>query len=330
MDRMRMYDIIYALAAKDSRETALFGNCAPCAREALSRSLAGEKLPEIWLEVPLSGDPWFDIHALTAYEDVAGTQAAFAGQGGSYADALAWFAAQPPMTVRQLALSYDTHAGDVDHPAVQLLVCGRDESVPLGFLEAIGLSSAKPSYRTFAHNMPKEWFACYIGAFPRRQATDPPPWVRVECLVGKKLQRAYAENAETFLEDLARIGLKGIDKDAAANIQELARSPFPLEFQFNIGPDGAALPIISSSVRLQPEDWTNQTRKTEIRRLMCWIQDRGLADGRWEQLEETLFGKRVTYGDDTTLLVCFPAFVKLRWRADQQPDAKAYLKAFAQ
>ncbi len=63
---------------------------------------------------------------------------------------------------------------------------------------------------------------------------------------------------------------------------------------------------------------------------MCWIQDRGLADGRWEQLEETLFGKRVTYGDDTTLLVCFPAFVKLRWRADQQPDAKAYLKAFAQ
>ena len=68
MDRMRMYDIIYALAAKDSRETALFGNCAPCAREALSRSLAGEKLPEIWLEVPLSGDPWFDIHALTAYD----------------------------------------------------------------------------------------------------------------------------------------------------------------------------------------------------------------------------------------------------------------------
>ena len=189
MDRMRMYDIIYALAAKDSRETALFGNCAPCAREALSRSLAGEKLPEIWLEVPLSGDPWFDIHALTAYEDVAGTQAAFAGQGGSYADALSWFAAQPPMTVRQLALSYDTHAGDVDHPAVQLLVCGRDKSVPLEVLEAIGLSSAKPSYRTFAHNMPKEWFACYIGAFPRRQATDSPPWVRVECLVGKKLQR---------------------------------------------------------------------------------------------------------------------------------------------
>ena len=137
MDRMRMYDIIYALAAKDSRETALFGNCAPCAREALSRSLAGEKLPEIWLEVPLSGDPWFDIHALTAYEDVAGTQAAFAGQGGSYADALSWFAAQPPMTVRQLALSYDTHAGDVDHPAVQLLVCGRDKSVPLEFLPAI-------------------------------------------------------------------------------------------------------------------------------------------------------------------------------------------------
>ena len=96
------------------------------------------------------------------------------------------------------------------------------------------------------------------------------------------------------------------------------------------GPSGDLFARLLSCCDCCTISFMNQTRKTEIRRLMCWIQDRGLADGRWEQLEETLFGKRVTYGDDTTLLVCFPAFVKLRWRADQQPDAKAYLKAFAQ
>ena len=330
MDRMRMYDLIYALAAQGGREAVLFGDCAPAAREALSRSLAGAKLPEIWLEAPLSGDPWLDFHALVAYEDVAGTQAAFPGQGGAYADAIAWFAAQPPKTVRQLALSYDTRTGDVDNPAVQLLVSGRDESVPLGFLEAIGLSSAKPAYRTFARNMPAEWYACYVGAFPSRQTAGSPPWVRVECLVNEESQRAYAESAEALLEDLARVGLESVGENAVASIQELARSPFPLEFQFNVGPEGTVLPVISSSVRFQPGDWTDGARKAEIHRLMRWIQDRGLADERWERLDETLIATRVTYGDDTTLLACFPTFVKLRWRAGQSPDAKAYLMAFAQ
>lgn len=329
MDCMRMYDLIYALVAQNGREAELFGDCAPAAREALSRSLAGSKLPEIWFEVPLSGDPWLDLHALVAYEDVAGTQAAFAGQGGSYADALTWFAAQPPKAVRQLALSYDTRTGDVDHPAVQLLVNSRDEPVPLGFLETIGLSDAKPAYRTFAHNMPKGWYACYVGAFPGRLTAGSSPWVRVECLVNEELQRAYTENAEALLEDLAGVGLEGVGENAAESIQELARSPFPLEFQFNVGPEGAVLPTISSSVRFQPGDWTNQARRAEIHRLMRWMQDRGLADERWERLDETPFAKRVTYGDESTLLACFPAFVKLRWRADQRPDAKAYLMAFA-
>ena len=91
MDRMKLYDIIYALAARDGREATLFGSCASTAREAFSRSLAGEAFPEIWFEIPLAGGSWFDLHSLVSHEDVAGTQPAFSGQGGVYADALAWF-----------------------------------------------------------------------------------------------------------------------------------------------------------------------------------------------------------------------------------------------
>ena len=116
MDRMRVYDIIYALAARDGREEALFGGCRQPAREAFQRSLAGEGFPELWFEIPLAGDPWLDFHALTSHGDVAGTQAAFAGHGGAYASALAWFAAQKPGKVRQLALSYDTSAGTTSIP----------------------------------------------------------------------------------------------------------------------------------------------------------------------------------------------------------------------
>lgn len=53
MDHMKLYDIIYALAAQGEREAALFGTCASATREAPRRSLTGETFPELWFEIPL-------------------------------------------------------------------------------------------------------------------------------------------------------------------------------------------------------------------------------------------------------------------------------------
>lgn len=330
MDRMKLYDIIYSLAARDGREATLFGGCAPTAREAFSRSLAGESFPEIWFEIPLAGDPWFDVHSLISHEDVAGTQAAFSGQGGVYADALAWFGRQQQNTVRQLALSYDTHVGDIDNPAVQLLVNGRDISVPLGFLEAAGRSDAKEAYRAFLGSVPEEWYACYVGAFPGRRTEGGSSWVRVECLVRQALQQAYADDAATLRGHLERVGITWLGDDSLGEIQQLASSPFPLEFQFDVGAKGEALPTLSASVRFEPEDWVDPNHVGCIRDLLREVQGLGLADGRVEQLARTLFAKRMTHGDESALLSCFPAFVKLRWRAGEPTCAKAYLMARAE
>ena len=330
MDRMKLYDIIYALAARDGREATLFGSCASTAREAFSRSLAGEAFPEIWFEIPLAGGSWFDLHSLVSHEDVAGTQPAFSGQGGVYADALAWFGRQQRNTVRQLALSYDTHVGDVDSPAVQLLVNGCDISVPFGFLEAVGRSDAKEAYRAFFGSMPEEWYACYVGTFPSRQAEEGSSWVRVECLVRQALQQAYAGDVATLRDHLARVGMTWLGDDDLGAVQRLACSPFPLEFQFDVGAQGEALPTLSASVRFAPEDWVNPDRVGCIRDLLREVQDLGLADGRVGQLAGTVFAKRVTYGGESALLSCFPAFIKLRWRASEPTCAKAYLLARAE
>lgn len=327
LDRTSLYDIMYALVARGGREAELFGTCAPAAREAFSRSLVGEAFPELWFELPLAGEPWLDLHVLVSYADVAGTRASFSRQGGVYADALSWFSSQPPHVVRQLALSYDTSAGDVERPAVQLLVNGSDVKVPLGFLEAVGRSDAMDSYRTFVRGMPGEWYACYVGAFPRRDAAAS-SWVRVECIVGDVSQRAYADDAELLRGHLSRVGMAGIGDGAIEGIRTLARSPFPLELQFNVGPDGMALPVVSASVRFQPSDWIDAARRDEICRLAVWAQGLGLADGRWRQLAPTVFAKRATRAGSSATLSCFPAFVKLRWREGMAPDAKAYLVAW--
>jgi len=330
MNRMKMYDIIYALAASEGREAALFGNCGPAAREAFARSLTGGAFPELWFEVPLAGEPWMDLHSLVSHEDVAGAQAAYAGHGGAYADALSWFAGQAPGKVRQLALSYDTHAGDVDRPAVQALLDGRDISVPLSFLEAAGRPDLRAGYRTFVEAMPAEWYACYVGVFPQRGNGIDTPWVRVECIVGDRCQGAYARDAGEIRSHLAQVGLAGIGDGTVSDIQELARSPFPLELQFNAGTGGAALPAVSASVRFQSGDWTEPGRRDEIGRLARWMRGRGLADDRCNLLPQTVFAKRATLGGESASLSCFPAFVKLRWSEGAPPDAKAYLLARVQ
>ena len=70
MDGNILYSIIYALAASGGREAALFGECAPLAREAFARSLAGDYFPELWFELPFIEEPWFDLHALVEREDL--------------------------------------------------------------------------------------------------------------------------------------------------------------------------------------------------------------------------------------------------------------------
>lgn len=326
MDRIRLYEILYALAAKGGREAALFGDCGPAAREAFSRSLARDAFPELWFEFPLAGDPWLDFHSLTSHEDVAGTKAAFAGHGGAYADALAWFAGQEPGKVRQLALSYGTSKGDVERPAVQLLVNGPDPSVPLAFLEAAGRSELQDAYAGFIHAMPPEWYACYVGVFPGRDASNG-SWARVECIVGDECQRAYADNAESLRNHLERIGMKKVGGELIAGVHELARSPFPLELQFDVGPEGTALPVLSASVRFQPNDWAGADYPQQIGHLAGWLQARGLADGRCGLLAQTVFAKRVNRDGESVVVSCSPAFVKLRYREGLPYDAKAYLMA---
>lgn len=329
MDRVRVYDIIYALAAQDGREKALFGGCGPVAREAFLRSLAGEAFPELWFEIPLAGEPWLDFHAGMFREDIAGENLAFAALGGSYADALAWFAGQEQGKVRQFVVSYDTHTGDTEHPAMTLLMNGRHMDAPLGFLEAAGRPDLRDAYSRFAHAIPPEWYACYVGLFPGRVAPEANPWVRVECIVGDKMQRAYADDAAGLREHLASVGMTAFDDGLASDVRELARSPFPLEFQFDVGAGGAALPVLSASVRFQPKDWASGEGRAAIGRIAGWLQERGLADGRCGLLPQTAFAKQVEHDGESVTVTCFPAFVKLRWREGEQPVAKAYLMARA-
>ncbi len=325
-DRRMLYDIIYALAAKDGRESALFGTCAPVAKEAFCRSLVGDTFPELWFELPLAGDPWFDLHSLVSHADIAGTNVRYAGHEGRYDDALTWFASCEE-GVRQLAMSYDVSSGDIDCPAVQLLVDRRGSDVVGGFLGAVGRPEALDAWRTFCRNMPDSWYACYTGVFPGRVQRAFAPFLRMECIVNAAMRHEYVRNGPALAGHLRDVGGFWANDTLVVQCQQLVTSPFPFEFQFDVQEDGSAGPTLGASVRFHTADWMDAGARGSMAQLMDRVSSWGLADDRWRLLADMVYAKRVTLDDKAVSLYCYPAFLKLRWRDGAPLDAKAYLIA---
>ena len=325
IDRAMVYEILYALAACNGRADELFGDEAPLATRAVSHSLAGKAFPEVWFELPLTGEPWFDLHLLTSRATLDPSMTFRAEDCGGHPELFAWFARQ--RDVRQLALSYDLSAGRADDPAVQLLVNSGDPEPSCGFLEAAGRPEMVPAYRLFRERMPEEWYACYTGVFPGRGRAA----MHVECIVERERQKAYAQDPALIEADLRQAGFDALGETIVERCHLLACTPFPLEFQIEVMPDGTTGDVLGASVRFDcppgRDDWPSFEEEGAGGALMRQLEDWGLADGRWHRFSEMTFAKRVSFRGESVRAFIFPAFVKLRWRAGEPLDAKAYFMA---
>ena len=329
MDWMMIYRLIYALAAAGGREKLLFGPFAQRGVEAFACSAPGTGFPELWFELPLVGDPWFDLHVLTAREDLSAVAAPAPESCGGHPDAFRWFAAAE--NVRQLALSWDLNAGEHPAAAVQLLLSQRDDRTACDFLEAAGRPEAAPAYRAFLSRIPEEWFACYLGVFPAR----PGHHLRVECIPSESLQQAYAEDPSLIARHLSRAGFAHLTDSLLSGCRMLSAAPFQFEFQFDVDENGSADVTLGASVRFAVGD--GDTGRMQAFRangaageLMARLEAQGLADTRWRALEETAFAQKLTFRQESCLIFCAPVFVKVRWRGGEPLDAKTYLMAGVQ
>ena len=329
MDNSMLYEILYALAASDGREQALFGACVPASREAFARSGAGSAFPEIWFELPLLGTPRFDLHALVSRDSLDPGKTYSPEKTGGFPEVFRWFARQGE-NVRQLALSWDLCPGEMPSAAIQLLVSGKAPDPVAGFLKVAGREDAVERYRDFSGRQPAGWFACYYGVFPDRPGSS----LRVECIPEAGLQAAYAKDPELLRAHLAQVGIRDFGDTLLPRCRYLAATPFRLEFQFDIGEAGSAGPVLGTSLRFAcpPGDgsWRCFDPGREAGKLMDRVCEWGLADSRWRFLGDTMFAQRVTHGEESCLLFCYTAFLKLRWRAGEPMDAKAYLMAGTQ
>lgn len=326
MDKRLCYELLYALAARGGREQALFGACAPGSREAFARSAPGRAFPEIWFEIPMSGEPRFDFHALTARQDLDPEQAFAPEETGGFPEVFRWFANRGD-DVRQLALSWDLKPDEPPSPAVQLLAGRRAPETMAAFLRACGREDGAERYLAFDARIPAEWYPCYTGVFPGRPGSA----VRVECIPDLRTQSFYAKDPQLLRQHLAQAGFRDFGDTLLPRCAVLAGAPFRLEFQFDVDENGCAGPVFSASLRFAAppgkEGFPSFDPAGEAGRLMQTVAGWGLADDRWRLLGDLSFIRMMALGGESAVLYCFPAFIKLRWRAGEPADAKAYLIA---
>ena len=196
VDAVMLYETLYSLASKSSADQ-LFGLNSPLAQEAFRRALAGQEMPIIWFEVPLSGAPRFDLHVAHS-NDALHKGALFAADAmDGNGELLNWYASNQ----RQgggLALAYDVGDGRVEAPAVHVNVNGASAFDAKGFFNCVCRADATALYERFIKRLPQGWRVWYFGVHPGRLGAP----VRVDCFVDKALKQRYAVDSAKFKEDL--------------------------------------------------------------------------------------------------------------------------------
>ena len=327
MDFLLTYDFIYKLASYEGREEALFGDCAPLAREAFSRSIAGDEFPLVWFEIPLLGKPRFDLHVALSRKALSANANFLPGAGNGYKKLFAWYGREEPGGLG-LAFAYDVSEGKIDSPAVHVNVNGVALSNMDEFFKlASGLQAAE-LYRGFTDQLPQGWRVWYTGVHPGRPGSP----VRVDCFVDEIRKSAYVSDLRLFENDLRSCGFTAPLDSLGALAAPILSSPFGLELQFDVLNDGSVGPTlgISACFGSGSESHLRPMLQAEgdAGQLLAHIEEMGLADSRWQQLAGGIYTRTLPVEDSMMLVTCSPTFVKLRMRNGKPFDAKVYIQAF--
>lgn len=326
-DATMLYETLYRLASKGT-ECNLFGTNAPIAQEAFRRASAGASMPTVWFEIPLFGPPRFDLHVAHSNADLH-EHAPFASDAmDGHGRLLNWYASEP-REGGGLALAYDAGDGRIDAPAVHANVNAAKAFDVEGFFVHVDRPEAAELYHGFAKRLPQGWRIWYFGVHPGR----PNAPVRIDCFVDESLKRVYAAEPTRLEEDLREVGF-AVEGSAARCVgTKVATSPFGMELQFDVLPDGTLGRTVGISARFplaaagaaQPL-WEPTGSAAQ---LMQFAVDSRVADDRWQHIRDTMFSTAVRDGNIVQALYCVPVFSKFRVHADKLLDTKIYLQAGA-
>lgn len=328
--QMQLFDALYALAAGNGREEALFGDSVKLARDAFERTLIGTKMPSAYLEFPLLGEPCFDLLSVHGTVERGAQFAPGAGYGRQAM--FDWFSGIEDDSV-SCGLEIDTSTGEAERAGVYFQQRKRTELVA-PFLDSIGESARLRGYMDVFERMPVGWPPAYIGLFPGREGTP----LRLGGYMANQTRLDIAHDPRKLGTFFDQIGFEAYDKEMLWDCAEFMDLAPSVDFQFDIMPDGSLGPTFGLSLSF------NETRPREAHERMSTgygakvcekMQSWGLADDRWRLIADAAFARHVPIeredGSEMRLALCVLFnFAKIKFTNAQARPGKFYLILTAQ
>ena len=285
-------------------------------------------MPIVYLEVPLLGEPRFDLQVCMDRDALVGGYDLPPEAPAVERPLLEWLTSPAGSDCRGVDLAFDLSTHGAAEP--QVIALGRTSTLAdaEGFFASAGTPDAARRYREAERRIPAGWRSWYTGLIPGRPGSP----VRLDWFVSQRKLAAYTRDTARLSRDLEHVGYHPSQRQLAW-CSELLAYPCGLNLQLDAREDGSIGPVLGYNLcmgSMRPRQVGECLEQGWMRQACALMERWGLADGRWQRLQELCLGRALRHpqgagGTESLALVCKPTFIKVRMTQDALVDAKAYV-----
>ena len=329
MSHLDRYDFLWQLLGIDGRTTALLGErCAPLARQAFASSACGAATPVVYFEIPLAGEPGFDLQVCIDRSSLLKGFHLPENAPAREQELLTWLAGPGGVGCAGVDLAFDLRDRGIESPQLIVLMNKGILEDAEGFFALAGVPDGAQRYRTAESKTPDGWASWYTGVIPGRPGAP----VRLDYFVSDDKARTYANDASLLACDLNLMGYapSGCEIGWCERLLQLSCS---LNLQLDANDDGGIGPVLGYNLNeggIGPQAVRQRLESGWMREALTMAEAWGIADERWRLLgdlcQARMLVSRSKTGTETRIAVTSKVtFIKIRMSQDALIDAKAYV-----
>ncbi len=323
----KVFEMLMCLAGEGGRDRLLFGGCIPRARKLIRPFVIGDRLPDIYLECPLKGDPFLDVTVLyDKLPEGACINSKYAGGSKEIISCFTKMKEEYPDIC--FGFELDTSKEDPKDAAVHFEPRSHtDLAIP--FCKAAGEDIYGKLYLDVAAKLSDTMPPSFFGMF--RGRSDSP--LRVCGYLGARQKKMIVDDTDNLVKFFDTIGFSAYDDKMLEDITKVLKlSPMEADYQFDIYPDKSVSDVFSIDIKLGEKSAQSIRQSYQngiLSGIMSFFRDRDIADDRADMISELAksfaFPVKKETGEITGFaLVIQPSWFKIRWKGAQLQNAKCY------
>lgn len=325
IDNRTAFLLLLGQAASDSRGEMLFGDSLDRVKKTVPDFLGNGPFPDIYLEFPLSGEPYLDISLTAIFDDNSETAYITSPLAGD-TDMMMEYIRSSSLKYPDISGGFEIDTSSSAPTAATVHFQPRSHTeLAGGFCEAIGEEQYGQLYEEMAGRLKDSWRPSYIGLFRGRSGYP----LRVGgYLIQDEIKRCIAD-PERIIRTFETAGFKAFDDQMIDQIVSvMSVTSTHNEFQFDVFPDGTIGDVFSLSTNFAietPDKTLTALKESDGAKYFDLLKKWNIADSRIEKVEGIIFAKELPVGNMSITFSVFPQWFKVRWNAGKLQPAKGYV-----